>query len=129
MTEPKSDAAKLEAIEKFFWVAIRLFGIAGILFLFLTLCLVIALVFYPDMSSTSWTRLKDTATVAGSVMTLVVAALGGFLVQEPIKLKQETDLKTLGNYIRGMGGRRGIRPDDDPIPEDVKDVLRRRGMM
>lgn len=53
-----------------------------------------------------WSRYKDAAEMLGGVVTAAVAALGGFLAQEPAKRRMAGDVRTLGRELR-----RRMEPD------------------
>lgn len=81
-----------------------------------------------------WSRYKDAAEMLGGVVTAAVAALGGFLAQEPAKRRMAGDVRLVGRELRrrmerdfpatdhkGFASQR--RAVNDALPEPVARVL------
>ena len=73
---------------------------------------------------TAWARVNDVIGFAGGVATVIVAALGGFLAQEPAKERIRSDLRIVGSAFQDMEQNRLTdQPGDTALREKARQIL------
>lgn len=80
--------------------------------------------------TTVWARNKDAVEMVAGMSTAIIAALGGFLLQEKAKAEMAGQIRTVGReLLRQSGGDgRGFRDDAAPLSPEVTDILRAYGV-